>query len=232
MKIAGFEKTALRDWEGRNPCKILMSGCDFRCPFCNRPDLVCDACGSGIDQKTILEYIEGNRDFLDAAVISGGEPLMNPDLYHLLKELKKTGIMISVETNGNHPDDLDDLIGSGLVDRVAVNVISPLNNERYSVAAGVPVEVGSIERSIDLILRYGIRNEFRTVAVPGSIEIPDIGSIAKSIRGADVYVIQQFDPRRTLDEKYADIRQHPNQMLMKMAETAKKYVKNVKIKGF
>jgi len=229
MKIAGFEKTALRDWEGRNACKVLISGCTFKCPYCNFKFIEKDS-GDDIDPDEIFDYIKENKDFLDAAVISGGEPTDNADLYKFLKELKKLGLKIKLDTNGNNPNNLDDLIGAGMVDCVCLNIMAPLSSERYSKSAGTKVDVDNIRRSIEIIFDSGIENEFKTV-ITSDLTPEDIGSIAKDIKNAKSYIIQQFDPKNVSNTEYAQMKLSSNSELIKMANAAKKFVKNVKIRG-
>ncbi|MCL2333294.1 MAG: anaerobic ribonucleoside-triphosphate reductase activating protein, partial [Candidatus Methanoplasma sp.] len=155
MKIAGFVKTTLQDWEGKNACMILLSGCNFRCPYCNKPELISNT-HEEMDLASITKYIKENKDFLEAVVISGGEPTINEELYKLLGDLKKLKLKIKLDTNGYEPDILDDLIGAKLVDKVCINIMAPLDNESYSKAAGVDVDVERIKRSLKILDGSGI----------------------------------------------------------------------------
>lgn len=230
MKIAGFVKTTLQDWEGKNSCMILISGCNFKCPYCNRPDLI-EEVEEGMDLDPIVRYIRSNKDFLDAVVISGGEPTAHDDLYKLLKDLKQLKVKIKLDTNGSNPDMLDDLIGAKLVDKVCINIMAPFDDEAYSKAAGVTVDVDKICKSLTILAESGIVYEIRTVIVPGRIDHGSFGSILKSLDGTKSLIIQQFDPKITLDPTL-NVKPYPKPVLIRMAETAKGYVKRVRIRGF
>lgn len=231
MKIAKFVKTTLRDWEGKNACMILLSGCNFRCPYCNVPDLIENYDEDGITVESVSKYIENNKDFLEAAVISGGEPTIHPDLYKLIRDIKQPHIKIKLDTNGSRPDILDDLIGAKLVDKVCINIMSPLDTIRYSEAAGTNVDVENIRRSLDILKDSGISYDIRTTVVPNLVTPEIFGDILKDINGAPSLIIQQFDPRSTLDPSLR-IEPYPEPVLVKMAETAKNYVRKLKIRGF
>jgi pyruvate formate lyase activating enzyme len=229
MNIAGFVKTTLQDWEGKNACMILLGGCNFRCPYCNRPDLI-DWNGETIELSAIIKYIKENKDFLEAVVISGGEPAANGDLYKLLSELKKLKIKIKLDTNGYFPDTIDDLIGAKLVDKICINVMAPLDNDYYSRAAGVGVDVEIIKRSLKIIIDSGTPYEIRTVIVPGMITHDSFVKLLSGVDGSKSMILQQFDPRNTMDPKMK-ITPYPKPVLAKMADTAKGYVEKVRVRG-
>ena len=229
MRIAGFVKTTLQDWEGKNACMILLGGCSFRCPYCNRPDLI-EKEGEGIELSQILKYIKEHKDFLEAAVVSGGEPTVHGDLYKLLSDLKKLKVKIKLDTNGYSPDVLDDLVGAKLVDKVCINIMAPLDNESYSKAAGVAVDVELIRRSLKILDGSGTPYEIRTVIVPGIITHESFRKLLSGVDGSKSMIIQQFDPGVTLDPKM-NIVLYPVPALVKMAETAKGYIQRVRIRG-
>ncbi|MCL1978936.1 MAG: anaerobic ribonucleoside-triphosphate reductase activating protein [Methanomassiliicoccaceae archaeon] len=229
MRIAGFVKTTLQDWEGKNACMILLGGCNFRCPYCNRPDLA-EGTGEDLDVSAVLRYIKENRDFLEAVVISGGEPTINADLYKLIADIRKLKVKIKLDTNGYAPDILDDLVGAKLVDKVCINIMAPLDAVSYSKAAGVEVDVELIRRSLRILDESGIAYEIRTVAVPGVITHDSFVKLLGDVDGSKSMIIQQFDPRVTLDPKM-NIKPYPTPALVRMAETAKGFVERVRVRG-
>ena len=40
MKIVGFIRTTLLDWDGKVACTIYLAECDFRCPYCHNKEIV------------------------------------------------------------------------------------------------------------------------------------------------------------------------------------------------
>jgi len=231
MKIAGFIKTTLLDWDGMVACTVYLAGCNMRCPYCHNREIVINADSiEGIPENDVLRYIEENSDFVDAVIVSGGEPLMNKDVGGLLKKIKKLGIKVKIDTNGCFPEMLDDLIGAGLVDRVAMDVKSSLNG-RYDNAAGADVDIGKIKKSIRVIIDSGVDHEFRTTVVPVYVKEEDIEDICRNIKGAKSYRLQQFRNKVTLDDSLSVLDPYPESRLMEMAEIAKRYVKDVKIRG-
>ena len=123
MKIVGFIRTTLLDWDGMVACTIYLAECDFRCPYCHNKSIVLNPEEADeLDEEKIFNYIQENSDFLDGVVISGGEPTLNKDLPVLIKKLRSMGMKIKLDTNGYHPDVLEDLIGAGYIDKVAMDI--------------------------------------------------------------------------------------------------------------
>lgn len=232
MRLSGFLRTTLLDWDGKVACTIYLAGCNFRCPYCHNRDLVLNPAETDdIPLGEVLEYVGKHSDFLDGAVISGGEPTLNPELPGLIKELRKLGMMIKIDTNGTRPDMLDDLIGAGMVDCVAMDLKAPLDDGRYSAVAGMPVKAADLRRSIRIIMESGIDYEFRTTVAPVLVKPEDIDAICGEIRGAKKYRLHQFRPKNCLDENLGALDPYPEPVLLGMAETAKKYVRDVRIRG-
>ncbi|MFA6680097.1 MAG: anaerobic ribonucleoside-triphosphate reductase activating protein, partial [Candidatus Methanomethylophilaceae archaeon] len=227
-----FIRTTLLDWDGYVACTIYLAGCDFRCPYCHNRDLVLhpDTLDE-MDLEKIYKYIEDNSDFLDGVVISGGEPTLNKELPFLIKQLRSLGMKIKIDTNGYHPEVLDDIIGAGLVDKVAMDIKAPLTKERYSAVTGQDIDPEKIRKSIGIIMNSGIDYEFRTTVAPILIKPEDIESICREIKGAKCYCIHQFRPKICLDDRLEVLDPYKESVVLGMGETAKRFVRDVKIKG-
>jgi organic radical activating enzyme len=98
MKFTIHEIFTTRQGEGRNtgrPCIFVrFSGCNLACPWC-------DTDFSPKATYTLDELIEKLAQFQTKNVIfTGGEPLLQPHLLPLAKELKARGYWLAIETNG------------------------------------------------------------------------------------------------------------------------------------
>jgi pyruvate formate lyase activating enzyme len=230
-RIVGLAKTSLLDWDGKVACTIYLQGCNLRCPFCHNPDLV--STNSEIDEmpwEMIEEYLVENCDFLDGVVITGGEATLNDDLPQLIKKVRALGLKVKLDTNGTNPDMLEDLIRSGLLDCVAMDLKGPLD-QQYAQVCGAEVDLESVKRSIHLLMTSGIDYEFRTTVVPHYLNAADIERMAAFIGGAKKYVLQQFKNERTLDRRLSQVDAYSEGEVLGMAETARKYVRKVIVRG-
>lgn len=231
IKIVGFARTSLLDWDGKVATTLYLQGCNWRCGFCHNPDLVPRE--SDLDEvplPLILEYLEANREFLDGVVVTGGEPTIHPDLPELIRALRATGMKVKLDTNGSNPEMLSDLIDEGLLDYVAMDIKAPLN-QKYAETVRVPVDLERVKRSIAMIMDRLPDYEFRTTVVPFYLKVEDVESIAAFIGGAKKYALHQFGNKQTLDVRLGVMDPYPESVLREMAERARLYVKKVVIRG-
>jgi pyruvate formate lyase activating enzyme len=222
--IKGFVETSFCDWDGKISSVIFLPGCNLRCPFCQNGPLV-----TGyedlptVDLDLIAGYLRGKRDWIDGVVITGGEPTIWAGLAELAADIKRWGFGVKLDTNGTNPDALRDLLGEGLVDYVAMDVKSALD-ERYHRAAGVTVDLEALRRSIAGLLSLGEACEFRTTLVPGIVGGDEVEEIAKSIEGARKYVLQRFVPDNSLDRPLRQALPYRDDFIAQLVERAGTYV--------
>ena len=122
--------------------------------------------------------------------------MIHQDLSDFIVDVKKEGFLVEIETNGSNPEMLRKLVADRSVDYVALDIKAPLNWERYGRAAGIKKEslFVNVKESIGILLESSsdVDYEFRSTVVPGLIEEEDILFIARHIKGAKRYVLQQF----------------------------------------
>ncbi|HHT75222.1 MAG: anaerobic ribonucleoside-triphosphate reductase activating protein [Methanomassiliicoccaceae archaeon] len=231
MKIIGFIKTSLIDWDGHVAASIYLPGCNFRCPFCHNRDAVLNPeIFDEVPWEEVEEFVRENGDFLDGVVVTGGEPTIHDDLPDLLRRIKALGVKVKLDTNGSNPRMLKDVIDAGLVDYVAMDIKAPLN-EKYHDLAGTDAPLDDIKRSIEVLETSGIDHEYRTTLVPILLNASDIETIAAYIGGTKKYALQQFRPSRTLDPLMENASPMPRSQVKAIAENAKRYVRKVVIRG-
>lgn len=205
--IKGFDRMSLIDWDGMVATTLYVSGCNFRCPYCHNSGLVLfpDEYET-IPSTEVLAYVKEQNDFLDGAVVTGGEPCTRRELPELASLLHAAGVRVKLDTNGSFPDLLESLIRRELIDYVAMDVKAPLDFESYSRSAGI-TDARLVERvrdSVDLLLEGKVDYEFRTTVVPALHRASDLSRIADQIRGARRFVIQNYKARDTLDPQFLD----------------------------
>ena len=201
MKIGGFQKVSLIDYPGKISAVVFTQGCNFRCPFCHNPELVDpERFANRIAEPEILAFLEKRKGRLDAVVITGGEPTLQSELIPFTIHLKAMGYLIKLDTNGALPDVLEDMLGRGLIDYLAMDIKAPL--ERYGEITKTKTDVERIRRSISLIMGSGVDYEFRTTAVRSLLGLQELEAIGRLIPGAKRFVLQKFVPTKTLDRDY------------------------------
>ncbi len=77
---------------------IRLAGCPLRCRWCDTKYAWDETAGTNYSTDKIIQAIQQFQTKF--VVITGGEPMINPDLPRMLKQLKKNGRHITIETAG------------------------------------------------------------------------------------------------------------------------------------
>src|SRR3989339_864583 len=202
LEIKGLQKTSLIDYSPYTSCVVFLAGCDFRCPFCQNPDLVLNPEKlDTIKKEDFFEFLKKRKKWLDGACITGGEPTLYKELPEFIKQIKDLGYKLKLDTNGNNPDMLKELVK--LADYVAMDIKSSL--EKYDESAGVKVDIEKIKKSVEIIKNSGIDWEFRMTVVPALHSQEDFEKIGKWLKGAKRFFLQQFSNKICLDKSFEKI---------------------------
>jgi pyruvate formate lyase activating enzyme len=193
MILKGLQKTTLLDYPGKLACTVFTGGCNFRCPFCHnaalveRPSAVDD-----VSTEAFFKYITKRSSLLDGVCITGGEPLLNPDIVDFIKRIRALGLLVKLDTNGSFPDRLEALLDSGLIDYVAMDVKN--SPEKYAKTIGLDdsYDLSPIMRSIEIIMKKAPDYEFRTTVVRELHDEEDIKEIAALLSGTKRYYLQKY----------------------------------------
>ena len=230
MEFAGLQKISLVDYEGKVACTLFTAGCNFRCSFCHNADLVIYAKNVNyIPFDEILDYLNKRKGMLDAVVITGGEPTLMPDLKEKLYEIKKLGYKIKLDTNGTNPDIVKELVDLKLIDYVAMDIKN--SYEGYSKTVGLEnINEKAILESINYLLSGAVDYEFRTTLVREFHNDDDIRNIAKMIKGAKRYYLQEFkNSGHCIDSNLHEVPLHD---AMRFKSILLPYINEVKLRGY
>ena len=77
---------------------VRTSGCNLRCWFCDTPYTSWNPVGTAYSVEAILAEVA--RYHCPHVVLTGGEPLLVPDLVELSQELARGGAYVTIETAG------------------------------------------------------------------------------------------------------------------------------------
>ncbi len=190
MIIKGLQKTTLLDFPTKVACTVFTPGCNFKCPFCHNASLVKNKNDEQISEEEFFSYIKKRQGILDGVAITGGEPLLMPDLKDFIKKIKNMGFLVKLDTNGSLPEKLQELIEERLVDYVAMDIKN--SKEKYALTAGISSYPQKIEESVKIIMESAPDYEFRTTVVKELHETQDIVEIAKWIKDSKKYFLQSY----------------------------------------
>lgn len=226
MLIGGIQKMTMLDYPGKVACTIFTYGCNFRCPFCHNATLVIDKADL-ISKEEVLAYLNKRKGILDGVVVTGGEPLLQNDIIDFLRELKETGLLVKLDTNGSYPEKLKEVIDLGLVDYVAMDIKNC--KEKYTITVGTEIDIEKIENSVKILMENRVDYEFRTTVVKELHDTQDFVKIAEWLRGAKRLFLQPFKDSENLIGK--DLSSHTPQALAGFLEVLKDGIDHVSIRG-
>lgn len=193
MIIGGLEKLTLLDYPEHLAAIVFTFGCNFRCPFCYNPGLVLPEKKEDlnvVNNEDLLFFLKERFGRLEAVVISGGEPTLHKDLPEFIKKIKEIGYLVKLDTNGTNPQMLEFLIKESLIDYIAMDIKGC--PEDYGKLSGARVNFKNIEKSVKIIMNSKLPYEFRTTLVPGLVNESSFVSMAKFIKGAKKWYLQNF----------------------------------------
>jgi len=229
MNIGGFQKTTLLDYPEHVSAIIWTVGCNFHCPFCYNVELL-KVTSDLFSEDEILSFLNKRKNFLEALVISGGEPFLQKDLKNFCKKVKKLGYKIKIDTNGTFPEKLKGLIDEKLVDYISMDIKAP--KEKYEKLSGVKADLGKIDRSIKIIQNSNIDYEFKTTIVPNYLDKEDIINISKWIKNSKKFFLQQFkNDIPVVSSDLNQIRPYEENYLQNILKDIEPYFNECKVRG-
>jgi pyruvate formate lyase activating enzyme len=235
--IKGFIETSFSDWPGKVVAVLFLPSCNFRCHYCHNHELILlPEKYPNFPLEEILQSLRERSGWIDGVCLTGGEPTLHPWLPALIHDLRSAreitapggSLGIKLDTNGTRPEVLQKLIDAGLLDYVAMDLKGPLQVDRYAVIAGIPLDAGwlaRIHQSIQILLGGKVDYEFRTTLVPPLIEEEEVYTLARQVRGARRYTLQNFNPRNAMDEDLRKVAPFDDRALRRMQERVNETIK-------
>jgi len=231
MILGGLQKLTLIDYPDHIAATVFTVGCNFRCPFCHNPELVSsiEYQVSTILERDFFDFLESRQGKLEGVCVTGGEPTIQPDIVEFIGKIKELGYKVKLDTNGARPDILRLLYAKKLLDFVAMDIKSDLEN--YNRTTNSKVDLERIKLSVDLIRNSGVDYEFRTTAVPGLHKEEDFVKIGKWLEGSKKYVLQKYEDKgKILDPELKKKTKEKRLDLGKIADKMRKYFGKVEVR--
>jgi pyruvate formate lyase activating enzyme len=216
-EIKGFLETSFLDWPGKLCSVIFLPRCNFRCPYChNHPLVFHPERYPSIPFEDILDRLHSFRDWIDGVCITGGEPTLQVDLPLLIREIKRNGFLVKLDTNGSNPQVVEDLLKAEEIDFVSMDVKAPLDPFSYRRSIGLSMDLDLILRSIEILKKGKVEYQFRMTVVPGLHREEDIKTLGDQLRVGQKFVLQNFNPENPLDPSLKEILPYDQKILTKM----------------
>ena len=215
------------EFHGNMSLVLFMSKCPLACRYCHNVELLEDNTEKSFEE--ITHEIDSSADFLDAIVISGGEPLVQTDaVIEILRYVRQKGLKTKLDTSGIYPDKLKEILDLDLLDYVSLDVKTTFSKYRKITGANIGFQV---KKSMELINEAGVHLEIRTTYVPTLHTKKDSMNLVDEIE-AEVYTIQQFRNKNVLDPALEKVEVPNPHELADLAREIKPYFNGiVKVKS-
>ena len=216
------------EFHGNMSLVLFMSGCPLTCRYCHNVELLDDVTEKSFED--IKQEIDSSADFLDAVVISGGEPLMQTDaLIEIFSYVRELGLKTKLDTSGIYPDKIKQLLDLKLLDFVSLDIKTTFSKYRKITGSNVGFQVKKSMEQINA--DNNVRLEARTTYVPTLHTKKDIINLVDEIE-ADIYTIQQFRNKNVLDPALEKVEVPNPHDLAQLAREIKPYFNGqVKVKS-
>jgi len=183
---------------------IFTGGCNFKCSFCHNSQIVLKK-SELISEEKIFTLLEERIKFIDAVVVTGGEPTIYGDkLIKFIEKIKAMDFLVKLDTNGTNPEVIKKLINQNLIDYIAMDIKGSF--ERYSEISKSEVNIEKIKESIKIIENSKIDFEFRTTVYKEGQTINELKEIKNSLNPRSLYILQ---PYKHSDEQLEQIEYTP-----------------------
>lgn len=149
---------------------VPMRRCNLSCAYCSEYDTV----SKPVAISAMLERIDRLADLGTAMVtVSGGEPLMHPDLDRIVARARGRGMLVSIISNGYYlsPDRIDTLNRAGLDHlQVSIDNVEPDESSTKSLRVLEPklrwlAERANFTVSINSVLGGGVKKPEDAVVI-------------------------------------------------------------------
>lgn len=229
MDFAGMQGLTLLDFPRKVACILFVQGCNLRCPFCHNSPLVHADTENAFPEADILAFLKKRQGLLDGVVVTGGEPLLYPQLLPFLKKVKELGYAIKIDTNGTNPTLLKKIVEEGLADYVAMDIKN--SPAFYAATTGIAKpDMAAIEESRDFLMSGIVDYEFRTTVVKGLHTRESIAELSYWISGAKRYFLQAFKNSGDLLSP-AGLSAFEEDEMHQLLEIAKTHIPSAQLRG-
>ena len=229
MEFQGINKLSLLDYPGKVAAILYIDKCNFRCEYChNWNTLIAAEDNEDLIFNDILSFLKKRVGVLDGVVISGGEPTLMPNLEEKIRAIKELGYSIKLDTNGTHPEVVKDLISKGLIDYVAMDIKSSLDD--YHRFCNNDTLIEKVKESIELLKSGIVDYEFRMTLIEEYHNLDVINKVKDTLKRAKRIYLQQFKVSDGVINK--DLHPVDEGLANKFVEIISQSVETVELRGY
>ncbi|MHA2009736.1 MAG: anaerobic ribonucleoside-triphosphate reductase activating protein [Promethearchaeota archaeon] len=211
MKVGGIIDISTKDIPHKSAMVIFTVGCNFKCDFCHNKYLLQTNVGREYTISELIDRIKSNL-LVSGISITGGEPTLQNDLLELCREIRKIGKYLSLDTNGSNPEVIK--VISPTLNRIALDLKGPPNNDKLEKITGVKINVETITKTIEFLnSQNNLDFEIRTTYVGNLLTSDNFSEIITYLQNLGFhgnFVLQQYQYVEGVGDKFKEIFSKPD----------------------
>jgi len=178
--------------------------CNFRCRYCMPRERFGEQ-HTFLPRRAYLSFLEIEKVVLackplglEKVRITGGEPLLRPDLHELISKISATGVEVALTTNASLLSQQAAKLAEAGLDRVTVS-LDALDPEVHSQMTDSSTPVEAVLDGIDAALEAGLTPLKVNCVVQRGVNETEVAPLVRRFRGTGVTVrfIEYMDVGRT-----------------------------------
>ena len=236
MRLAGIS-ISLSDWEDHVSAILWCTGCNYRCQYCQNPELFDPSVGKLYTADQLIEELGFQKIAIDSVIFCGGEPTLQSFFLTLaLGGIKNLDLSTKLDTNGSSHWVLKETIA--YLDKVSIDLKAPWDDPNlFTLVTGTsPESAGPLLRETMNCVKYPYRGETifegRTTIVPGLIYTPEhVKAIIEPVADyLDEYTLQTFQNQKVYNPLLKAIDPPTPDYMQMLADVASDYIDKVNIR--
>ncbi len=205
MIIAGLQKSTLIDYPGHIAAVVFTAWCNLRCGYCHNPEMVVPERiianqSTHISESIFYNFLDRRIWILDGVSICGWEPTIHRDLPDFCRAIKSRWFSVKLDTNGQNPDMITQLIDDDLVDYFAMDI--KYTWDKYASLVWVSIDPEKYKKTISVIMNSWKDYEFRSTIIDGVHTEDDIREMTSYIAWAQSFYLQNYRNGITLNSLF------------------------------
>ena len=190
LQIAGLTPMSSVDWPGKFVATVFAQGCPWACPYCHNQAIIDPKIPGVVSWERVEELLGRRRGLLDGVVFSGGEATRQLAVLPAMSRVRELGFEVGLHTAGPYPARLHEILRTGLVDWVGID-IKAMSGPNYEAVAGRPNAGPKAWESLGEVLDSGLSYEVRLTVYPdGPRDGYEVASCVKDL-GVTHFALQQ-----------------------------------------
>jgi len=224
LNFGGIVPLSTIDWRGKAALVLFLRGCPLQCVYCHNYELLSDT--RYVELREFEAALAKHREFIDAVVLSGGEPFMQPPAVEAVARLaRRFELLVGVHTNGYYPAAVEAALDQGLIDKLALDLKAPLADEPlYARLTGVHGVAARVKQTLAISCRAAPIFEVVTTVFKQLVDEAAVMRIAQELESAGAahhpFIIQQGRVEHVRDTKLTEDTVYSRTELLALADAA------------